>query len=228
MTDLYLNDLIYKSRGNILDMIEERGFSTSKINKYTQDEMNLQIDNHLKGGFTTSSGLSALDIFVKNTETNEKLIIKYYLDDKFKKSKKILTQLDEMYDKYELTKSDCVIFLNIEIILNEDVKSDNVLIQFINKLYAEGKFVQFYGLQNFLFNISKHIYVPKHRIMKSKTEINELLIGLHTTIDKLPRILREDPMAKFIGAKPGDLIHIKGLYETTGFINKYRLCVDTV
>lgn len=228
MTDLYLNDLIYKSRGNILAMIEERGFSASKINKYTKDEMNLQIDNHIKGGFTTSSNLSALDIFVKNAETGEKLVIKYYLDEKFKKSKKILTQLDEIYDKYELTKSDCVIILNIEIILNEDVKSDNVLVRFINKLYGEGKFVQFYGLQNFLFNVSKHIYVPKHRIMKSKAEIKELLEGFHTSIDKMPRILREDPMAKFIGAKPGDLIHIKALYETTGFVNKYRLCVESV
>lgn len=228
MTDLYLNDLIYKSRGNILAMIEERGFSTSKINKYTKDEITLQIDNHMKGGFTTSSNLSALDIFVKNNETNEKLVIKYYLDEKFKKSKKILTQLDEIYDKYELKKTDCVVILNIEIILNEDVKSDNVLVRFINKLYAEGKFVQFYGLQNFLFNVSNHIYVPKHRIMKSKAEIKELLEGFHTSIDKMPRILREDPMAKFIGAKPGDLIHIKGLYETTGFVNKYRLCVESV
>lgn len=227
MADLYLNNLIYKSRKHILEMIEDRGFSTSKINTFSEDEMTLQIDNHLKGGFTTSSNLSALDIYVKNNDTNEKLIVKYYLDEKFKKSKKIITQIEEMFDKYELTKNDCIIIMNIEIILNEDVKSNNVLVNFINKLYTEGKFVQFYGLQNFLFNISKHIYVPKHRIIKSKTEIKELLEKFHTSIDKMPRILREDPMAKFIGAKPGDLIHIKGLYETTGFVNKYRLCVET-
>ena len=92
--------------------------------------------------------------------------------------------------------------MNTEIILNDDIKTSNVLVRFINKLYAEGKFIQFYGLQNFLFNISKHIYVPKHKIVKSKTEIMELLKKFHTTIDKMPRILREDPMAKFIGAKP--------------------------
>lgn len=227
MADLYLNSLIYKSRKNILEMIEERGFSTSKINRFSEDEMNLQIDNHIKGGFTSSSNLSALDIYIKNNDTNEKLIIKYNLDEKFKKSKKLITQIDEIYDKYELTKKDCLIIMNTEIILNDDIKTSNVLVRFINKLYGEGKFIQFYGLQNFLFNISKHIYVPKHKIIKSKTEIMELLKKFHTTIDKMPRILREDPMAKFIGAKPGDLIHIKGLYETTGFVNKYRLCVES-
>lgn len=227
MADLYLNNLIYKSRKNILEMIEERGFSTSKINRFTEDEMNLQIDNHLKGGFTSSSNLSSLDIFVKNSETGEKLVVKYNLDDKFKKSKKLLTQLDEIYDKYELTSTDCVIILNIDIILNEEVKSNNVLVRFINDLYSNGKFVQIYGLQNFLFNISKHVYVPKHKIIKSKAEIVELAKSFHTDINKFPRILREDPMAKFIGAKPGDLIHIKGLYETTGFVNKYRICVES-
>jgi DNA-directed RNA polymerase subunit H (RpoH/RPB5) len=227
MTDLYLNDLVYKSRKNILAMIEERNFSTNKIDKYSFNEMTLHIDNHIKGGFTHSSNLSALDIFVKNTETNEKLIVKYNLDEKFKKSKKLLTQIEEIYDMYELSKTDCLIILNIDIILNDDVKTNNVLVKFINKMYNEGKFIQLFGLQNFLFNISNHIYVPKHRIIKSKTEIKELLDNLYTSIDKLPRILREDPMAKFIGAKPGDLVHIKGLYETTGFINKYRICVES-
>ena len=87
MADLYLNSLIYKSRKNILEMIEERGFSTSKINRFSEDEMNLQIDNHIKDWFTSSSNLSALDIYIKNNDTNEKLIIKYNLDEKFKKSK---------------------------------------------------------------------------------------------------------------------------------------------
>jgi DNA-directed RNA polymerase subunit H (RpoH/RPB5) len=225
MSDLYLNKLIYKSRKNILQMIEDRGFSVNKINKYSEDEMILQIENHIKGGFKLYSDLSSLDIFVKNPDTNEKLIVKYYLDDKFKKNKKLITQINEMYDKYELTKNDCVIIFNIEIILNEDVKNSNVLVRFIKKLYSEGKFIQFYGLQNFLFNISKHIYVPKHKIITSKSELKDIIESLHTSIDKLPRILREDPMAKYIGAKPGDVIHIKGLYETTGFVNKYRVCV---
>jgi DNA-directed RNA polymerase subunit H (RpoH/RPB5) len=228
MTDLYLNSLIYKSRKNIFEMIEERGFSTSKINNFTEDEINLQIYNHLKGDFTSSSNLSSLDIFVKNKDTNEKLVVKYRLDDKFKKSRKLLTQINEIYDNYELKSTDCLIILNIDIILNEEVKTNNVLVRFINDLYSKGKFIQFYGLQNFLFNISKHIYVPKHKIIKSKSEIIEIEKKYHSNINKFPRILREDPMAKFIGAKPGDIIHIKGLCETSGFINKYRICVESV
>lgn len=228
MTDLQLNNLIYKTRVHILEMINDRGFNVNDINKYSKDELILLLEQHKKGGFDTSSDLSALDIYVKNN--NSKLIIKYRLDEKFKKSKKLLTQIDEIYDKYSLTNKDCLIILNIEMVLIKgdflSIKNNNVIIKFINNLYLNNKFVQIYGLENFLLNISHHKFVPKHNIIKSKNEINEIVKKFHTSIDKLPKIYREDAMAKYIGAKPKDIIKIKGFSETSGFITKYRYCVD--
>ena len=227
MSDLELNNIVYKSRKHILEMIEDRGFSTRDITRYSKDELITLLENHKKGGFDTAGELSALDIIVNNPDTERKLVIKYRLDDKFKKSKKLLTQIETIYDTYELTKEDCLVILNRDIILyKDDMRSvNNVFIKFINELYYEGKFVQLYGLQNFLFNISKHIYVPKHRIL-TKSEIAPLTEKYFTDITKMPTIYREDPMAKYIGAHTGDLIEIKGYSETAGFISKYRLCIE--
>ena len=224
MSDLHLNELIYQSRIHLLEMIEERGFNTKKIKQYSKEELILLLENHRKGGFDTSGDLSALDIYVSD-ENERKLIIKYRLDSKFKKSKNLENQINEIYDKYSMTKNDCLIILNDDIIIFKDNSSSKVLVKFINQELSKGHFIQVYGVKNFTFNISKHIYVPKHTIV-SKEKQKEIVELYRTKIERLPRILREDAMAKFIGAKPGDLIEIKGYSETAGFINKYRLCVD--
>ena len=107
------------------------------------------------------------------------------------------------------------------------MKPSNIIIKYINKEYEKGKFIQIYGLENFKINISKHIIVPKHTIV-SKENRNEVLQKYFTKIENLPRILREDPMAKYIGALPNDLIEIKVYNETSGFTTQYRLCVNVM
>lgn len=218
--------LVYNSRGNIIDMIKDRGFNVNSIKKYSIDELKLLLEAHLKAGFENLEKLSALDIFVENDD--RKLIVKYKLDDRFKKTRKLQTQIDNIYDEYELTKNDCLILLyNDNVIYKDDMKPSNIIIKYINKEYENGKFIQIYGLENFKINISKHIIVPKHTIV-SKEKRNEVLQKYFTKIENLPRILREDPMAKYIGALPNDLIEIKVYNETSGFTTQYRLCVNVM
>ena len=228
MSGLHLNELVYKSRKHILEMVKDRGFDVKKLEEYTVEEMVILLEQHKKGSFEVSSNLSALDIIVENSSTKRKLVIKYRLDNKFKKVKSLLTQIDEIYNLYELTKNDCLIIMNLDILLFRDEANKNsnkALEAFINEQYNAGKFVQFFGLENFLFNISKHIYVPKHTIVP-KADVVDIIADFNTKLENMPKIYREDPMAKYIGARPGDLVKIKGYIETTGFIDKYRLCIE--
>lgn len=226
MTDLVLKNLVYETRKNVIEMLKYRGFNTDNVSNLSIEETDALLNNHKAGGFDVSSNLSALDIILNDENIGKKIIIKYRLDEKFSPTKKMDTQILELYDKYELTKKDCLILLNIEFIMFKDDKN-NKLLKFINNHYLHGRFVQIYGLQNFKFNISQHIYVPKHQIISSKDKVKNILDFYHTSLEKLPKIKREDPMAKYIGAHPGDLIHIKGYNESTAFIDKYRYCIDT-
>jgi DNA-directed RNA polymerase subunit H (RpoH/RPB5) len=44
----------------------------------------------------------------------------------------------------------------------------------------------------------------------------------------LPKIDSQDPMAKWIGARPSDVIEVVGLCESSGLNRRYRLCVADV
>lgn len=89
--------------------------------------------------------------------------------------------------------------------------------------------LQIFDLKELQFNISKHHYVPKHRLIKASNdaEVNEILNNklVINSRSKLPAILRTDPMAKFLNAKPGDLVEITRYSPTSGEHIFYRICV---
>ena len=81
------------------------------------------------------------------------------------------------------------------------------------------------SLENFLFNVSRHQLVPKHRIL-SKTETQNLLNLYNCNIKNLPTIKRDDAQAKYIGLKPKQVCEIIVNNVTSGITKKYRLCVN--
>jgi len=77
------------------------------------------------------------------------------------------------------------------------------------------------------FDIFQHELVSMHSIV-SADEI-QLVLG-HYGIEKnqLPRILRDDPAAKALGAKPGQIVRIERDSATAGIVYYYRLVVDSI
>ncbi|MHA1938752.1 MAG: DNA-directed RNA polymerase subunit RpoH/Rpb5 C-terminal domain-containing protein, partial [Candidatus Thorarchaeota archaeon] len=45
--------------------------------------------------------------------------------------------------------------------------------------------------------------------------------------DQIPRILRDDPAAKVLGAKPGQVVRIQRESDTAGAVYYYRLVVSS-
>ena len=67
------------------------------------------------------------------------------------------------------------------------------------------------------FNITKHVLVPKHRIM-SKKEVEQLLKNYHISIHQLPLIKEKDVVVKEINAEVGDIIEITRDGPTKGYL----------
>ncbi len=72
--------------------------------------------------------------------------------------------------------------------------------------------------------ILEHVLVPKHEVL-SPEEASKVLKELGVSPDKLPWIRASDPVARAIGAKPGDIVKITRKSPTAGEIVVYRYVV---
>lgn len=117
----------------------------------------------------------------------------------------------------------------------EDSNYDNYIIVIREKISANNtksfqevnKPIQIFEIRELQFNISTHALVPKHRLIEANNDtINAIFqrLGIKSR-SQLPVILRNDPMAKFLNAKTGDLIEITRYSPTSGEHVFYRICV---
>ncbi|KAH3684823.1 hypothetical protein WICPIJ_004176 [Wickerhamomyces pijperi] len=75
-----------------------------------------------------------------------------------------------------------------------------------------------------IVNITHHELVPKH-IPLSDAEKKELLERYRLKESQLPRIQREDPVARYLGLKRGQVVKIIRRSETSGRYASYRICL---
>jgi len=72
------------------------------------------------------------------------------------------------------------------------------------------------------FKLVDHVLVPKHEVVPAK-EAEELMKKYGATKERMPIILRSDPIMEEIGAKKGDLIRIVRKSVTAGESIYYRI-----
>jgi DNA-directed RNA polymerase subunit H (RpoH/RPB5) len=218
---------IFLSRSIILEMIKNRGFNIDDYSSFTKDDI-FNLYNQFNQKIAISNELGPLDILVKKTNEEgqeEKLFVKYKLDDKFKKNKSLEQQIISIFD-YPLTKNDCLIIINYEAIEFKPTKKESNVERFNDFMYTNyGYFIQLYGIKNLLFNISKHFSVPKHEYISNK-EVQEILLKYNIKINNFEEIRREDPQAKYIGLRPNQVCKITRPSTSSIYSIIYRRCID--
>lgn len=221
-----LYQYVHDSRRHLLEMLEDRGYDVNHLKNYTQEEMKIMLKQHMDGKFNTMHEVGPLDILLEKTtgKNTEKIYVKYKLDEKFKATTSTITQITDIYANI-IGPKDTLVLLNISRVLMKVGVKDKVDEDFVNDLYTrKGYFVQLFGLENFLINISKHQFVPKHRVL-SKQETEDLLDKYKIGTDNIPTIKRDDAQAKYIGLRQHQICEIIVDNATSGRTVKYRLCV---
>jgi len=121
-------------------------------------------------------------------------------------------------------------YSNGAIIVMATSPSDNIL-DMIRTYNSESKnpLIQLFNVRYLQFDISSHRKVPKHRII-SLEEAEQLQKKMKIIEPKmqLPWIDSQDAMAKWLGARTGDIIEIERLSESAGKSLYYRYCVSKV
>jgi DNA-directed RNA polymerase I, II, and III subunit RPABC1 len=85
-----------------------------------------------------------------------------------------------------------------------------------------GSWIEFFEFDEVVINITEHELVPKHEPLSEK-EKAEVLSRYSVKETQLPRILRTDPVAKYLGVKPGQILKITRKSDTAGTYVTYRL-----
>jgi DNA-directed RNA polymerase I, II, and III subunit RPABC1 len=191
---------LYKVRQTLLEMIDDRGFYVPESEKITFEQFTIKYDN------------KNLDIYIKDQEKDKNFYIHFHNEVKnFSKNdlKSIIQKIITNYGDE-----------NITLILLLKEKENSAISKELNKdIY---KNVEIFLKKNMIFNITKHIYVPKH-ILLNKEEENELLEKYNTTKGKLPKISKSDPIAKYYGMKNDQICKIIRKSPEVGEYVYYRL-----
>ena len=230
MTDVYrLYSLINKSRTNILKMLKTRGYDVSEYENFTNSEIVTLIMAHFNGKFESSIEPSILDIMLEKEDINDKSIknkvyIKYRLDEKFKKTDSLIKQINDIYSS-KLNKNDTLIILYINRIITKPGVKDKNDEEFERSFYVtKGYYVQLFGLENFLIDVSNHVSVPKHTILNNE-EVRHMMQEYNIdNLKQLPETSRTDVQSKYIGLRPNQVCRIDYKNLTTGKSVKYKIC----
>lgn len=145
-------------------------------------------------------------------ELNTEYDIIYHISPKIN-----IKDLKEIFSK-DIEENKLLTFL---VLLNKPNGNDIIK---INKVFGDE--YQLFTLSELQFNITKHVLVPKHEIIRNTDEVRKIFDEhsiQHGT--QLPLILKTDPVAKWLYAKPGDLIRITRPSQTSGTYFSYRYCV---
>lgn len=107
--------------------------------------------------------------------------------------------------------------------------SDSVL-DIVRKHISDksNQLIQLFYQPHLNFDISKHRKVPKHRII-TDDEIQSMMAEFHiVNVKKIPKIDSQDAMAKWIGARPGDVVEVTGMCLASAENRRYRYCLANV
>jgi DNA-directed RNA polymerase subunit H (RpoH/RPB5) len=167
---------------------------------------------------------NVIDIQTSNTSVIyalTKKLRKMIIDELKEKIKDSNNNINDFTSKYG-SKNNVILIFNNESI-STAVKS---LLNKYDKFFQKnGGQLQYFTLQQLMFNPTKHEYVPKHTKL-TEEEAKEFMKEYMTrTKMHMHVILQSDPIAKWIGLKHGDIVKINRYNENSGESFSYRSCI---
>ena len=200
---------IYKSRKNILDILETyQDFAVSDYTEFSINEIDAMFTNN------------QLDMLLTHKTDKKKTYIKYYLTAKQIRPQNLDNIIEDLfYVENVLTKDDTLI------IIIEDEPNDTIVAKMEYLYNHDGIFVVIHNIQRLQFNILEHELVPEMTIL-SDEETTEVVKKYNlTSVKQLPEIDRFDPVALALSMRPGQVGRIVRPSITALTTVVYRVCI---
>ena len=194
----------FNVRKTVLEMLEDRG-------NLIPEEVSIVNFEQFSIKFDTDN----IDIFINDEIKNKKIYVHFNinLNKKFGKSDLVET-LKKVVGTYKDE--------NINLILLLREKENSTVTKELERKQYEN--VEIFLKKNMMFNITHHIYVPKHVVL-TEEESEEIVSKFNTPKIKFPKILKSDPVARYFALKSGMMFKILRKSPEVGESISYRYCV---
>ena len=197
---------IYKSRNNILEILEERGFNIENYSNLSIGELGILAESE------------QLDMLLTNEKTNKKIYVKYYINKVLKTQNIYEITTDLFHLENILTKND-----DLMIIIKDE--PNETLTQNIKDIWmSDNIYVSLVNIKRLQFNLLKHELVPKHSVLSKEEEAefkNKYNILNNSQIADISLF---GPVSIVMGFRPDDIIKIERKSRTAIKSNFYRVC----
>lgn len=199
---------LYKSRLNILDIMESLKYDVSEYTTFSINEIDAMYTN------------DQLDMLIEQPTTKRKAYIKYYFAAKQIRKQNLDDIIEDLYTiENVLDKNDTLI------IITEDEPNDTIVARTKYLYDHDNIFVVIHNIHRLQYNILNHQLVPKCTIL-DHAEIVDLKKKYNiTNLTQLPEISRYDPQALALCLRPGDVCLFKRTSVAAMNTNYYRICI---
>jgi DNA-directed RNA polymerase subunit H (RpoH/RPB5) len=198
---------VFKSRNNILDILQTRGYNIDSYTGFSVNEISSLVSNNL------------LDMLVTNDATKKKIYIKYFNLDKSIRPNNVHEIVDSLFNIEQVLSTEDELIIIIKDEPNE------TLHKLQTSIYTHDNiFVNLINIDRLKFNILNHNLVPKHRVLTS--EEKELVKKQYNIENdsEFPTISRFDPVSQVLGIRPKELFEIERASKNAIKTKFYRIC----
>ena len=199
---------VFKSRNNILDILEKRGFNIDNYSGFSVNEIHSLVTNDL------------LDMLVTNETTGRKIYIKYFNLEKSVRPNNVHEIIDSLFNIEQILDK------NDELIIISKDEPNETLQKLQRSIYAHDNiYFNIINIERLQFNILNHSLVPKHTVINDAEDI-EIIKKTSNIIStsEFPTISRFDPVSQVLGIRPGELFEIERSSKTAINTKFYRIC----
>ena len=202
------NQLIYKSRKNVLEIMSTQGYDTEDYDGFSINEVDAMQSNN------------QLDMLITNPSTDKKAYIKYYLTARQMRAGVLDDIIEDLYSiDTILEKKDTLI------IISEDEPNDSIVARMKYLFDHDGIFVVIHSIRRLQYNILQHNLVPSCVVLKD-SEVEEFKKTYNIKhFSQLPEISRFDPQSLALCIRPGEIAKFTRKSITAMETNYYRVCV---
>jgi len=198
---------------NLSEMLEDRNdFPIEKLKNITTDDF---YSNEPVIVYSTKTCV----IIALNQESKKNVIAKLKPDKKVNKT----TEEIDVFKEFVLEHNK---YINYIVVFEELTTADSkLLVTFDKTLNKIDGLLSVFMFSDLHFNPTRHHLVDKHTKL-TKDEIKTLMTHYNIkSKTQLPIILKSDPISKWLGIRPGDIVKIDRYNPNSGLTYYYRACV---